>query len=72
MTNIGRRGFVKGASLGALVFTVGGSQVIMVANEARAQPGNFANADSAAAYAAFAEKREPVFTGRWAVAPRSE
>ena len=43
-----------------------------VANEARAQPGNFATADSMEAYAAFAEKREPAFTGRWAVPPRSE
>jgi 2-(1,2-epoxy-1,2-dihydrophenyl)acetyl-CoA isomerase len=43
-----------------------------LANEARAQPGNFATADSTEAYAAFAEKREPVFTGRWAIAPRSE
>jgi len=42
-----------------------------LANEARAQPGNFATADSTEAYAAFAEKREPAFTGRWAV-PRSE
>jgi len=42
-----------------------------LANEARAQPGNFATADSIEAYAAFAEKREPAFTGRWAV-PRSE
>jgi len=36
-----------------------------LANEARAQPGNFATADSAEAYAAFAEKRAPSFTGRW-------
>ena len=43
-----------------------------LANEARAQPGNFATADSMEAYAAFAEKREPAFTGRWAVPPRSE
>jgi 2-(1,2-epoxy-1,2-dihydrophenyl)acetyl-CoA isomerase len=43
-----------------------------LANEARAQPGNFATADSTEAYAAFAEKREPAFTGRWAIAPRSE
>jgi 2-(1,2-epoxy-1,2-dihydrophenyl)acetyl-CoA isomerase len=43
-----------------------------LANEARAQPGNFATADSTEAYAAFAEKREPAFTGRWAVVPRSE
>jgi enoyl-CoA hydratase/carnithine racemase len=38
-----------------------------LANEARAQIGNFATADSAAAYAAFAERREPSFTGRWAL-----
>ena len=38
-----------------------------LANEARAQPGNFATADSTEAYAAFAEKRAPSFTGRWAV-----
>ena len=43
-----------------------------LANEARAQPGNFATADSTEAYAAFAEKRDPAFTGRWAVPPRSE
>lgn len=43
-----------------------------LANEARAQPGNFATADSAEAYAAFAAKREAVFTGRWAVGPGSE
>jgi enoyl-CoA hydratase/carnithine racemase len=38
-----------------------------LANEARAQIGNFATADAAAAYAAFAAKREPSFTGRWAL-----
>ena len=37
MTDIGRRGFVKGASLGALAFTVGGAEVIMAAGEARAR-----------------------------------
>jgi hypothetical protein len=37
MANIGRRGFVKGASLGALAFTVGGVEVIMAAGEARAR-----------------------------------
>jgi enoyl-CoA hydratase/carnithine racemase len=42
-----------------------------LANEARAQPVNFATADSTEAYAAFAEKREPAFTGRWALS-RSE
>ncbi|MEZ0366913.1 enoyl-CoA hydratase/isomerase family protein [Mycobacterium sp. pUA109] len=41
-----------------------------LANEARAQPGNFATADAGEAYAAFAAKREPSFTGRWAI--RSE
>jgi enoyl-CoA hydratase/carnithine racemase len=34
-------------------------------NEARAQPGNFATADSAEAYAAFAAKRDAEFTGEW-------
>jgi enoyl-CoA hydratase/carnithine racemase len=43
-----------------------------LANEARAQIGNFATADAAAAYAAFAEKREPTFTGRWALSKSDE
>ena len=38
-----------------------------LANEARAQVVNFATADSAAAYAAFKHRREPSFTGRWAL-----
>ncbi|WP_197380335.1 enoyl-CoA hydratase/isomerase family protein [Mycolicibacterium mengxianglii] len=38
-----------------------------LANEARAQPGNFATTDAGEAYAAFAVKREPSFTGGWAV-----
>jgi enoyl-CoA hydratase/carnithine racemase len=38
-----------------------------LAGEARAQVGNFATVDSAEAYAAFAAKREPTFTGQWAV-----
>jgi enoyl-CoA hydratase/carnithine racemase len=38
-----------------------------LANEARAQVGNFATADAAAAYTAFAQRREPSFTGRWAL-----
>lgn len=42
-----------------------------LANEARAQVVNFATADAAEAYAAFAQRREPSFTGRWAVS-RSE
>src|SRR3984893_5880517 len=35
MANIGRRGFVKGASLSALVFTVGGTEIVVSAGEAR-------------------------------------
>lgn len=38
-----------------------------LANEARAQVGNFASVDSAEAYAAFAARRDPSFTGQWAV-----
>ena len=38
-----------------------------LANEARAQVGNFATTDAATAYAAFAERKEPSFTGRWAI-----
>ena len=37
MANIGRRGFVKGATAGALAFAVGGVEVIMTAHEARAR-----------------------------------
>lgn len=38
-----------------------------LANEARAQPGNFATRDAGEAYAAFAAKRQTEFTGQWAV-----
>jgi enoyl-CoA hydratase/carnithine racemase len=38
-----------------------------LANEGRAQAVNFATTDAAAAYAAFAERRKPSFTGRWAL-----
>jgi enoyl-CoA hydratase/carnithine racemase len=38
-----------------------------LASEARAQAINFATSDTAAAFAAFNEKREPSFTGAWAV-----
>ena len=38
-----------------------------LANEARAQAMNFGTSDAPEAYAAFAEKREPRFGGRWAV-----
>ena len=43
-----------------------------LANEARAQAVNFATADARAAYAAFAERREPPFTGRWALSVSDE
>jgi enoyl-CoA hydratase/carnithine racemase len=42
-----------------------------LSNEARAQGVNFATEDAREAYAAFAERRDPSFTGRWAVS-RSE
>lgn len=42
-----------------------------LANEARAQVGNFATADAATAYAAFAERREPSFTGQWSLSKSS-
>ncbi len=38
-----------------------------LASEARAQTINFAGTDTAAAFAAFNEKREPFFTGQWAL-----
>jgi hypothetical protein len=37
MTAVERRAFIKGASLGALAFTVGGAQVLLTPAEARAQ-----------------------------------
>ena len=37
MASIGRRGFVKGATLGALAFSVGGVEVLMTPGEARAR-----------------------------------
>jgi hypothetical protein len=37
MESIGRRGFVKGATLGALAFSVGGVEVLMTPIEARAR-----------------------------------
>ncbi|WP_308311139.1 enoyl-CoA hydratase-related protein [Streptomyces sp. GbtcB6] len=43
-----------------------------LANEARAQAVNFATADVREAFTAFADKREPLFTGRWAVPRRTE
>jgi 2-(1,2-epoxy-1,2-dihydrophenyl)acetyl-CoA isomerase len=38
-----------------------------LANESRAQVVNFGGCDAAEAYTAFAQKRAPHFTGRWAV-----
>ncbi|MER7687222.1 enoyl-CoA hydratase-related protein [Streptomyces sp. NPDC097610] len=38
-----------------------------LANEGRAQSANLATTDAPEAYAAFLEKREPRFTGRWAL-----
>jgi hypothetical protein len=38
-----------------------------LASEARAQTVNFATADAGAAFAAFTDKTEPIFTGEWAV-----
>ena len=37
MADIGRRDFVKGATLGALAVTIGGAEVIITAGEARAR-----------------------------------
>ena len=37
MASIGRRGFVKGAALGALAVSIAGTEVIMTAGEARAR-----------------------------------
>ena len=37
MENIGRRGFVRGATLGALAFSVDGVAILMTPNEARAK-----------------------------------
>ena len=41
MAGIGRRGFVKGATFGALAFTVGGAEVFMAPGEARARNVSF-------------------------------
>jgi len=37
MESIGRRGFMKGATLGALAFSVGGVEILMTPGEARAR-----------------------------------
>ncbi|MEU9242654.1 enoyl-CoA hydratase-related protein [Streptomyces sp. NPDC048385] len=43
-----------------------------LANETRAQAVNFATEDVHAAYAAFTDRRPPLFTGRWAVPSTAE
>ncbi|NDZ96120.1 enoyl-CoA hydratase [Streptomyces sp. SID6673] len=40
-----------------------------LARESRAQVINFGTSDAGTAYAAFAQKKQPAFTGRWAVPP---
>ncbi len=37
MANIGRRGFVKGATIGALAFTIDGAEVLLAPRQARAR-----------------------------------
>ena len=44
--NLGRRGFVKGATLGALAFTVGGVEILMAPGEAKARGVPFRLLDS--------------------------
>src|SRR5262245_52558968 len=50
MDNIRRRTFVRGAAMGALAFTVGGAEVLLLPSEARAQkvPLKVLSADEAA------------------------
>jgi Gluconate 2-dehydrogenase subunit 3 len=57
MEPIARRDFVKGATLGALVFTVGGAEVLLTAGQARAQgvPFRVLEADAVATLEALGE-----------------
>jgi Gluconate 2-dehydrogenase subunit 3 len=61
MADMQRRAFVKGATLGALAFTVGGSTVMMTAAQARAEnvPFRLLKADEAAALEAMGETLVP-------------
>jgi hypothetical protein len=61
MTDIERRAFVKGATWGALAFTVGGSTVMLTARRARAQsvPFRVLKADEAATLEAVGETLVP-------------
>ena len=56
-----RRGFMRGAALGALAFTVGGAQVLLTAREARAQgvPFRLLKADEAETLEALGETLLP-------------
>jgi hypothetical protein len=61
MDTIRRRTFVRGAAAGALAFTVGGAEVLLLPREARAQkvPLNVLNADEAARLEAVSETPVP-------------
>lgn len=61
METIGRRTFVRGAAVGALAFTVGGAEVLLLPSEARAQkvPLKVLSADEAARLEAVSETLVP-------------
>jgi hypothetical protein len=61
MDNIGRRTFVRGATAGALAFTVGGVEVLLLPSEARAQkvPLKVLSADEALRLEAVSETLVP-------------
>jgi Gluconate 2-dehydrogenase subunit 3 len=61
MDNIRRRTFVRGAAMGALAFTVGGVEVLLLPSEARAQkvPLKVLSADEAARLEAVSETLVP-------------
>ena len=61
MDNIGRRTFVRGATAGALAFTVGGAEVLLLPSEARAQkvPLKVLSADEALRLEAVSETLVP-------------
>jgi gluconate 2-dehydrogenase subunit 3-like protein len=61
MDNIGRRTFVRGATVGALAFTVGGVEVLLLPSEARAQkvPLKVLSAEEAARLEAVSETLVP-------------
>src|SRR6185503_17427819 len=61
METIGRRTFVRGAAVGALAFTVGGAEVLLLPSEARAQKVSLKvlSADEAARLEAVSETLVP-------------